>query len=72
MTFSFKWYFLTTPSLSLSLIRPKTGFQLWLEDEHESLQDENPELSEGDLTVLAARTFKELPKADQQVGTNSC
>ena len=45
----------------------KTGFQLWLSENKDDLQEEHPDLSEADLMVAAAKAFKELPKEDKQV-----
>lgn len=45
----------------------KTGFQLWLENNREDMEEENPELSETDLTMLAAKRFKELSTDEKKV-----
>ncbi|CAD5122780.1 DgyrCDS11187 [Dimorphilus gyrociliatus] len=44
-----------------------TAFGLWLEENKESLEEENPDVSSEDMAVLAAKRFKALPKEERQI-----
>ena len=44
-----------------------SAFQAWSEENKDSLREENPDLSEADLTALAARSYKGLTSDEKQV-----
>ncbi|XP_046571111.1 WD repeat and HMG-box DNA-binding protein 1-like [Haliotis rubra] len=43
-----------------------SGFQLWLEENREELEEERPDLSQEDLSQVAAERFRALPKEERQ------
>ncbi|XP_048240778.1 WD repeat and HMG-box DNA-binding protein 1-like isoform X2 [Haliotis rufescens] len=43
-----------------------SGFQLWLEENREELEEERPDLSHEDLSQVAAERFRALPKEERQ------
>lgn len=51
----------------LSAVRSVSGFQLWLEENREELEEERPDLSHEDLSQVAAERFRALPKEERQV-----
>ncbi|XP_074651576.1 WD repeat and HMG-box DNA-binding protein 1-like [Tubulanus polymorphus] len=46
--------------------KPISAFQLWLDENRPSLEEEHPHLSADDLTKLAARSFRQLTKDERK------
>ena len=72
MTFHDKFFPMMVGSLQLynmhvCLYRKVSAFQAWSEENKDSLREEHPDLSEADLTALAARTYKGLTSEEKQV-----
>ena len=45
----------------------KSGFQLWFEENKSSLMEKYVDVDEADYTVMAAKTYKQLPAEVKQV-----
>lgn len=48
--------------------RPKTGFQLWLEENRKSITDEQPDMDETDVIKEAMGRFRTLSAEERLVG----
>lgn len=48
--------------------RPKTGFQLWLEENRKSIMAEHPDLEETDVIKEAMGRFRTLSAEERLVG----
>lgn len=48
--------------------RPKTGFQLWLEENRKSITDERPDMDETDVIKEAMGRFRTLSAEERLVG----
>ena len=51
---------------SVAAPKHKTGFQVWFAENMSDLAEEHPDLSEADLLVAGAKSFKELSKEEKQ------
>lgn len=49
----------------------KSAFHCWLENMKPFFQDENPDLSEGEIMKLAMKQWRETPKEEKQVWENA-
>ena len=56
-----------TSNLSYLHFRPVSAFELWLSENQEDLQEEHPELSQEELSRIAAEKFRSLPREERQV-----
>lgn len=52
----------------LLTVRPKTGFQLWLEENRKSIIADRPDLEETDVIKEAMGRFRTLSAEDRLVG----
>ena len=66
---SVKFYFIVCILIIIEIFtyRTPSAFDLWYEDNKSELLDEFPDLSDEDLTQIAAERFRELSKEQRQV-----
>lgn len=63
-----KMWFLLSHVLPLLTVRPKTGFQLWLEENRKSITAIHPDLQETDIIKEAMGRFRTLSAEERLVG----